>query len=222
MGKTSVMFVAGPALIVVTTPRVSIIGPPKSSGPYGTIRWNGPEVGGLPLLCWVMNEPARCSFLFFCLRLPYHRANPTIAASPSTPPMHAPTMAPLFTTFFGSSVGVLVADFAVPVAFPATAMVVVPVELLDFEDFEELAALELEVELLKLEEEEEREEEDADEVEDEDEEDLLAADDVVLAAADTGLKFTPVNTTCRSSSEACPEYVVSTEVASSEAPQPYW
>ncbi len=208
----------GSALIVVTTPRFSVIGPPKSSGLYGAMRWNGPFVGGFPLLCWVMNEPARVSALFFCLRRPNQRANPTIAASPNTPPIHAPTMAPLFTSFFGASVGLLVAD-SVPVAFPATAIVGDPVELLGFRDFGELEELDVEVaELLEPDEDEEAAE---------DGEDvlvgllLLEAKDVVLAAAETGLKFTPVNTTCRSSSEACPEYVVSTEVASSDAPQPY-
>jgi len=44
---------------------------------------------------------------------------------------------------------------------------------------------------------------------------------VVMAMAETRLNVTLVYTTCRSISEGCPEYVVSTVVAQLDAPQPY-
>jgi hypothetical protein len=44
---------------------------------------------------------------------------------------------------------------------------------------------------------------------------------VVLVGADVGVKFTPVYTTCRKTSDCCPAYVVATEVACHDAPQLY-
>jgi CO/xanthine dehydrogenase Mo-binding subunit len=60
------------------------------------------------------------------------------------------------------------------------------------------------------------------EVEEEDLEEELVLEDVELGFADMGVKFTPVYTICRSISVGCPEYVVATNVAMLDAPQPYW
>lgn len=53
---------------------------------------------------------------------------------------------------------------------------------------------------------------------------VMATDDEAVdvdLTPDVGVKFTPVYTTWRSSSDAWPAYVVATWVASLEAPQPY-
>lgn len=122
-------------------------------------------------------------------------------------------MAPLFSSFWAEALAETLGDddSDAGVALPAVASVEVPVEVRDFDE------LEVDVdrfEFLELEDEDKDDDEDADDIVDEEVALLLEADDVVLAKAENGLKFTPVNTTCKSISEACPSYVVSTKVAS--------
>ena len=202
VGKTPVAFASAVLAVTVVIVRFCVMAP-KSSGLYGAIRWNGPDVGGLPLLCCVINEPARLLFRLFWRRRPHQSANPTMAAMPRTEPMTAPAMAPLFALFFEDSPSTAAPDEVdsdAGLALSAVARVEDAAELCDLEE------LELEVEVDELLELEDKEIEDDEDITDVVEEIalLLEADDVVLAAADTGLKFTPVKTICKSTSEACP------------------
>ena len=201
VGKTPVAFASPVLAVTVVMVRFCDMAP-KSSGLYGAIRWNGPDVGGLLLLCCVTNEPARWAFRLFRRRRPHQSAKPTIAASPRTEPITAPAIAPLFSLSFegwSSTTASVEVDSDAGLALPAVERVDVVVEVWDLEE------LELEVKVDEL---PELEDEDADDDEDatdeEDEVALLLVADVVLAAAETGLKFTPVKTICKSTSEACP------------------
>ncbi|KAL5325639.1 hypothetical protein ACEPPN_006767 [Leptodophora sp. 'Broadleaf-Isolate-01'] len=132
-----------------------------------------------------------------------------MAARPRTEPITAPAIGPLFSLFFEASDVELDDASGAGVAFPAVARVEVLVEVRELEDLE----LKVDVdETLELKDEESDEEEDENEEEDEDGDDddeakevallLEAGDDVVLAAAENGLKLTPVKTICKSTSEA--------------------